>query len=69
MKILILTGAGNRNCIGMRFGLMQTKIGIAAVVKNFKLSHHKTTRYPMVLDPKSVVVNSLKPILIHAEMI
>ncbi|KAG5669768.1 hypothetical protein PVAND_000062 [Polypedilum vanderplanki] len=62
-------GAGNRNCIGMRFGLMQTKVGIASIFKNFKLSHHKLTRYPLVLDPKSAVVNSLKPILIEAERI
>lgn len=47
-------GDGQRNCIGMRFGLMQTKVGLATVLKNFKLTLGSKSVNPLVLNPKSL---------------
>lgn len=58
-----------RNCIGERFGYMQTKLGIVTIIKNFELSFHENTRYPLILDPSNVVVAPLKKIKLHAKRI
>lgn len=53
------TGDGPRNCIGMRFGLIQTKLGLATLIKNFKFKLHENTRYPLLMDNANIVVTSL----------
>lgn len=40
-------GEGPRNCIGMRFGMMQTKIGIICTLLNYNLSPCAKTKYPI----------------------
>lgn len=39
--------------------MIQTKLGIATVIKNFKIRLHEDTRYPMIMDPANVGVTSL----------
>lgn len=60
-------GSGQRNCIGERFGLMQSKLGIATIIKNFTLSLHAKTGYPLIMDVRNVVVTSNKPLMIKAD--
>ncbi|XP_059612892.1 cytochrome P450 6a2-like [Phlebotomus argentipes] len=43
-------GEGPRNCIGMRFGMMQTKIGISCLLMNYKFSPCAKTKYPIEYD-------------------
>ncbi|KAJ6641555.1 Cytochrome P450 6a9, partial [Pseudolycoriella hygida] len=62
-------GEGPRNCIGMRFGQMQVKLGIATMIKNFKFSFHEHTTYPLWMDVRNVVVQSMHPIRLIAEKI
>ena len=56
-------GAGPRNCIGMRFALLEAKLGIAHLVANFSFHPDSKTDIPIdlsqssfLLAPKSVVL-------------
>lgn len=40
----------------MRFGLMQTKVGLATILRNFELLPCAKTVNPLVLDPKALVL-------------
>ncbi|RZC35328.1 p450 domain containing protein [Asbolus verrucosus] len=44
-------GEGPRACLGQRFGILQIKIGVAYVMKNFELSLNKKTKRPLTYDP------------------
>lgn len=52
---LLTFGAGPRNCIGLRFVLLQTKIALVHIVKNFEIRSSPLQK-PIVTDPKSVFV-------------
>jgi len=62
-------GDGPRNCIGMRFGKMQTRVGLAYLLKRFKFSKCPETEVPLKMDPKSFVVNSLNGIFLKVEKV
>ena len=56
-------GSGPRNCIGMRFALMEAKLGLAQVVKRFKFVKSANTSVPLkykagfhLMQPKKVMV-------------
>ncbi|GFQ99655.1 cytochrome P450 3A4 [Trichonephila clavata] len=60
-------GAGPRNCVGMRFALMEVKVCLANVVANFKINRCSKTTVPLeflvgagLLQPKEVTV-SMEP--------
>ncbi|EFA12629.1 cytochrome P450 6a2 [Tribolium castaneum] len=61
-------GDGPRNCIGMRFGTMQSKLGIASVVKNFKVSVSPITKR-VELDPNTFLLNTIDKIYFRVEKI
>nr|AAX48015.1 cytochrome P450 [Ochlerotatus sollicitans] len=50
-------GEGPRNCIGLRFGLMQTKIGLITLLRNFRFSPSAKTPDALVFDVKSFVLS------------
>lgn len=62
-------GDGPRNCIGMRFGEMQARIGLAMLVKNFRFSVCDQTPIPMKYNVKSVLLNSESGIFLRVERI
>lgn len=51
-------GAGPRNCIGERFGLMQVKTGIVKILKDFRLEPAARTPKKIVLAKKAMLVQS-----------
>ncbi|KAL7026345.1 hypothetical protein ACKWTF_013877 [Chironomus riparius] len=52
-------GEGPRNCIGMRFGLVNVKFGIAMILKNFKVMPDSKMEYPIKLNPKAPGIDPL----------
>ncbi|XP_078521130.1 cytochrome P450 3A21-like [Lissotriton helveticus] len=48
-------GSGPRNCIGMRFALLNVKVGIVSLLQNFSFQICKETPIPLELDTKGVI--------------
>ncbi|XP_021923338.1 probable cytochrome P450 6a13 [Zootermopsis nevadensis] len=49
-------GEGPRICIGMRFGLMQTKVGLVSLLSKYQFKVSQKTTVPLVIDPKSFIL-------------
>ncbi|KAJ4434864.1 hypothetical protein ANN_23435, partial [Periplaneta americana] len=45
-------GEGPRICIGMRFGLMQVKVGLVSLLSRYKFCVCKKTASPLLMDPR-----------------
>lgn len=43
-------GAGPRNCLGLQFALLETKIALARIIKRFKMECCEQTCVPPELD-------------------
>lgn len=48
-------GNGPRNCIGLRFAMMQTRVGIILLLKHFEFSLGSKTNVPLVINKKAGV--------------
>lgn len=62
-------GEGPRNCIGLRFGLMQTRVALAYLLYNFRFSVCERTEIPLVLDKSSVLLSAKNGVYLKVEQI
>ncbi|GFQ63901.1 cytochrome P450 3A5 [Trichonephila clavata] len=59
-------GAGPRNCLGMRFALLEIKMCLANLLRHFRLKPHSTTKIPLEYKKGTILltVNHL-PLLVE----
>lgn len=60
-------GDGPRNCIGMRLGKMQTKVGLVLMMKQFKYDlDENQLNTELVFDPRSLLLAPIGGIKLRA---
>ena len=59
-------GNGPRNCIGMRFALMEIKSILARMLRKYRLLRGPETPVPIKIQPKSVLAPA-EPVMIRFE--
>ncbi|XP_067009334.2 probable cytochrome P450 6a14 [Anabrus simplex] len=52
-------GEGPRICIGMRFGMVQVKLGLVALLRHYEFKVCEKTNIPLRIDPKSFLTAPL----------
>nr|XP_024218643.1 cytochrome P450 6a2-like [Halyomorpha halys] len=55
-------GDGPRNCIGSRFGLIQTKVGIITILKNYEVHKTEETQIPLKFRGSAIIAMTKGPI-------
>ncbi|KAJ3659268.1 hypothetical protein Zmor_010965 [Zophobas morio] len=60
-------GEGPRVCIGLRFGMLQSKVGLTTLLKNYKIKLSSKTKTPLELDKNSFVTTAEGGIWIDVE--
>ncbi|XP_048504926.1 cytochrome P450 6a2-like isoform X2 [Athalia rosae] len=60
-------GEGPRNCVGMRFGLLQTKFGVLSLVRKFRFSPGPNTTVPLPIDVGNFVLCPGNDIVLRVE--
>lgn len=59
-------GDGPRNCIGMRLGKLQTKVGLISMLQNFKYELDKRHKNgDMEFDPRHFLLQPREDIFLH----
>ncbi|KAH8402289.1 hypothetical protein KR009_010989 [Drosophila setifemur] len=62
-------GDGPRNCIGMRFGKIQTKIGLVTLLRSFKFGASHRTEDPLILGNRAFTLSSQNGIHLKVERV
>lgn len=52
-----LTGDGPRNCIGLRFGMMQARVGLVTLIQNFEFTPCSKSTIPLVFSKRNLVLS------------
>lgn len=60
-------GEGPRNCIGLRFGMMQARIGLIYMLNNFKFVQCSKTQVPVVFGASPIVLGPKDGIYLKIE--
>ncbi|KAK9745082.1 Cytochrome P450 [Popillia japonica] len=62
-------GEGPRICIGLRFGLMQAKTGLAMLLNNYKVLPTRNEQYNLYLDPGTFILSKKGALMLSMEKI
>ncbi|XP_043249762.1 cytochrome P450 6k1-like [Colletes gigas] len=62
-------GDGPRGCIGLRLGLMQSKLGIFQVIRRFEVTPCEKTKIPMPMDPRGLTTTALGGMYLNIQKI
>lgn len=62
-------GDGPRNCIGLRFGKIQAKIGLVSLLRRFKFSVSNRTDVPLIFSKKSFLLTTDDGIYLKVERV
>ncbi|XP_060533560.1 probable cytochrome P450 6a23 isoform X2 [Cylas formicarius] len=62
-------GLGPRNCIGLRFGIMEVKLGLAMILDKFEVCTGPLTKIPVTLDPNTMLLSSVERVYIRLKTI
>lgn len=60
-------GDGPRNCIGLRFGMMQARIGLIALLQNFRFTLDPRMSIPLKINKKQFIIASDEGIWLQLE--
>ncbi|XP_018576951.1 probable cytochrome P450 6a13 [Anoplophora glabripennis] len=60
-------GEGPRICIGERFGIMQTKVGLTSILKDFRVTLNKKTQNPLRLSTRAFVPTAEAGVWVNLE--
>ncbi|ENN72451.1 hypothetical protein YQE_10908, partial [Dendroctonus ponderosae] len=62
-------GEGPRSCVGKRLGMLQAKVGLIAVLRNFKITLSEKTKMPIQFEKSGLFLNPEGKIWINLETI
>lgn len=62
-------GDGPRNCIGMRFGKVQSRLGVAMLLDKFKFSVAEKTEKPIQYDNTNLLIASKNGVYLNVERV
>ncbi|XP_016957028.1 probable cytochrome P450 6a14 [Drosophila biarmipes] len=62
-------GDGPRNCIGLRFGKVQAKVGLVSLLRRFKFSVSNRTEVPLILAKKAFLLGTENGMYLKVETI
>uniref|UniRef100_U5EVH3 Putative cytochrome n=1 Tax=Corethrella appendiculata TaxID=1370023 RepID=U5EVH3_9DIPT len=62
-------GEGPRICIGVRFGMMEARVGLAVLLMNFKFTKSSKTAIPLKISTRSVVLSPEGGLWLNVELI
>jgi cytochrome P450 family 6 len=62
-------GEGPRNCIGLRFGMMQARIGLAVLLSHYRFDLSSKTKQPLRMSKSSPILSPVGGIWLKVEKI
>lgn len=62
-------GEGPRVCVGMRFGIMQAKVGLAMLLRNFRFRTGPKTENPLLIDQVKLMLTTKNGMWLKVEAV